>query len=158
MLEFKLTDEGIEDAIKKLPQRLIRTGAFESLVIALQPTVRAMKEDAPVDEGALRQSIGFRFRRYRGGKTLYGAVGPRRGVFGNDGDQPSRRAHLIEKGHYVRTKKGHRWVAPNPFMARAWLRTRDQVLKLFRQQFGNRLYAEVEYRRHTSRKGVPKML
>lgn len=161
MLEFKLTSEEIEEAAKKLPQRLIREGAFDSLVRCLQPTITAMREEVPVDQGDLKASIGFRARRYRGGKTLYGTVGPRKGVWGKGRSQPSKIAHLIENGHFTRRAKSTgkfigkksravavvTWVPPNAFSRRAWLRTKDQVLRIFRERFGRHIEIEVRNRK-----------
>lgn len=141
---------------KKLPQKILRTGAFEALVISLMPLVQAMKEEAPVDDGDLKQSIGVRFRRYGGGRRLFAGAGPRKGVWGKKGKRPSLTAHLQERGHWTRKgKKGKAvWVPPNAFMRRAWLRTKEQVLKLFRQEFGNRITAEVRFRQDKKRKRV----
>lgn len=151
MLELKITgDEEIADAIAKASQKMQKVAAFEALVVALQPLIVEMRAQAPVDQGDLVTSIGFRLRRYRGGKTLYGVVGPRSGKFGT-GKQPSKTAHLIEFGHWAGKGKNRRWVSANAFMRRSWLAKRDEVLQRFNEQFGTRLVAEIESRRRQTK-------
>lgn len=158
MIELKITDEGdaLQKAMAKVPKKMVKSGALESLVIATQPTVNAMREGTPVDEGDLRLSIGFRLRRYKNGKVLFVAIGPRKGVFGKSKKRPALTAHLIERGHWTRTgKKGKGkkvWVPANAFMRRAWLLTRDACLRRFRQEFGSRLMIEVRNRSAKRRK------
>jgi hypothetical protein len=145
VLEFKLTDNGLEEMAKSLPIKITKEIAFNALVRAIVPTVQAMKDEAPVDDGDLRESMGFRLRRYKGGRSLFVALGPRRGTFGKHGKKPSKYAHLVENGHYTRKGKKRHWVAPNAFMRRAWLRTRESVLKNFREDFREKLGVAIEF-------------
>lgn len=151
MLDLKITgDEDIVATIAKASQKMQKVAAFEALVVALQPLIAEMRAQAPVDEGDLVTSIGFRLRRYRGGKTLYGVVGPRSGKFGT-GKQPAKTAHLIEFGHWAGKGKNRRWVNANAFMRRSWLAKRDAVLAEFNRQFGTRLFAEIQSRKRQTK-------
>lgn len=144
MIEMKLTGEAeINKLIQQVSQKVQKESAFESLVIACMPVVEAMKRNAPVDEGSLRESIGFRLRRYRGGRSLYLVIGPRRGTFGPNNDRPSVRAHLIEMGHWAGKGANRKFVAAKPFMRNAWLEKGPATLAEFKRQFGDRLIAEV---------------
>lgn len=147
MLELKLTGvDEINQLIAKLPQAVSKNAAFESLVVCTQPVVDAMRQEAPMDKGSLKESIGFRLRRYRGGKFLLVAIGPRRGQYGPEKDQPSKVVHLIENGHWAGKGANRKWVNPNAFMRRAWMATKDRALALFRERFGDRLMVEVAKR------------
>lgn len=147
MLELKIAGaDEIGAELQKLPKRLQGEAAMSSLVRATAPLVSAVKALATSRTGALKKSIGFRLRRYRSGKVLFVAIGPRRGVFGPDGEQPSKYAHLIERGHY--TKGDKKWVAAQPFMRPAWLTGGRAVLDRFNQLFGKSIIAELAKRKN----------
>lgn len=150
MLEMKLTgDPDMEKFFAALPKKITRSIAFESLVRATLPVVDAMKEEAPVVEGDLKQSIGLRLRRYSGGKRMFAAIGPKWDYVGPDGDRPAAVAHLVENGHVARDGT---MVAPNAFARRAWLRTKDATLAAFKDEFGNRMTVEINNRAAKKRK------
>jgi hypothetical protein len=126
------------------------------MVLAVQPTVAAARALAPVGEtGGLRRSIGFAVRVYRrGGRSVYGIVGPRRG-FGVNGTEPANYAHLVEYGHAIavggRLTRGRRiqlgvlagTVAARPFLRPAWDATKGQVLKTLETVLRQRVDAAV---------------
>ena len=157
MLEFKITGaEQLNAAIAKLPARLSQNAAFEALVVSLQPLVDAVRREAPSQRGFLKLSIGVRLRKYRGGKTLYGVVGPRLMDFplgaeskGAKGDKasPYRYAHLVERGHWAGKGENKVWVPANAFMRRAWTENQRKCFNIFRKYFGDKLLIEVANRR-----------
>jgi len=102
-----------------------------------KPLVRYVKMYAPVDSGALRDSIGSKVLRDRKRGVAVALVGPRTGKFKNgkpvkkgesavDSDQPSRYAHLVEFGHNM--KKGGQTKA-RPFMRPAVMAAGPQVAR-----------------------------
>lgn len=149
---IKLT--GTEELLKKmskLPQRIQNEVALESLVVCIMPVVETAKGLVEVDTGALKESIGYRLRRYKGGKHLFVVVGARRGRFGPDNDQPSKRAHLLEFGFTHAGKKGVE-VKAKPFIRPTWMKHRNSFLAQFGREFSRRLDKVIAARSAKKRK------
>ena len=102
---------------KRLMRKFARLGdAVQRRIVrrptaaALTPISKAAKENAPVDKGFLKKSIGKRVKVYRGG--VWGGVGPRVGpnfIFTDDEGRrriPANYAHIVHKR--------------NPFLRRAF--------------------------------------
>lgn len=143
--QFKLsgTDEIAANA-KRLSLKIQKELVLQSAAAATTPLVAAMAQEAPSESGALKRSIGLRLRRYMSGKLVFVAIGPRKGVWGPNGEKPSSYAHLVERGYFVAVGAIRRWISPNAFVRRAWMRMKDVVLANFRRDFSARLAAAAQ--------------
>lgn len=123
--------------LKQLPRDMQTQILRDAVDHAIEPIKTAARFYARRSRrtGALAESIDKVTRSYPAGSTAVGMVGPTRDYFsgrtklGKDdarrgAEQPSRRAHLIERGHFMVTgkKSGKRtvgWVQPKPFLGPA---------------------------------------
>lgn len=175
MMSFTMSGTNeLDRAIKELGDKITHGPAKKALEAAVQPMVDRMKQMAPVETGALRESIGFKTKRYRRSKNTLALVGPKSGTMwqtGPDtvtmGRNPARYAHLVEYGHAQvhggrktkgksirkNTISGKGFIEPKPFMRPAWDATKDQVYDTIRAQFGAEVIANANRMRRRKAKG-----
>lgn len=112
-ISLTIDDKGLQRKLKAMtPQE---TGkVFTQAISAVSgPLVRAVKANTPVGPtGNLKRSIARNTRKYRGGKLVFGFVGPN---WWNQG----RHGHLVEHGttaRYTKTGKSTGVAQPRPFL------------------------------------------
>lgn len=144
--------DDLQKTLEQIPVSLARTGIRNSLKAGAAPVVEAMAEDAPKDSGFLAEHFGTRTKLLTGrdiGGTIY--IGPEGKIRYPGGQEMgvAKVASLVEFGHQTRGPEGQHLhgkqgadrhpVAPNPFMTRAWERTKQAAL----QALTDRLRIEV---------------
>jgi HK97 gp10 family phage protein len=121
---FKI--EGMDQvvkAIKALDRKDAKKVWRRGLRNALKPTLKAAKEEAPVDTGALRDAIKIQSVKTRNKNEIAVCVSPSKKAFVGDYFY----ANIVEGGfvHY----KSKKPVPANPYMERAYDRTKDKVIE-----------------------------
>lgn len=162
--------DSISKVLKQLPVELRGNILRDAVSAAAEPVKDAAKRHArrSVRTGALYASIDKKVVVARGlsNASATAIVGPSRDYFTKGGkkvakgqrrsgaEQPSRYAHLIEFGHFIRErgKNGQRtgkkskkafsdgavtWVAPRPFMRPAMISTQSSTLRIMEQSVAN---------------------
>ncbi len=86
----------VRAALANFTQAAVESVARDALDQLTKPMVPEIAAGVPVDEGALKRSIGR--RRYTRSHVIFVVLGPRRGYYGpsGSGNNPSRYAHMIE--------------------------------------------------------------
>jgi HK97 gp10 family phage protein len=148
----------IKKAFEVLPDRIAQKVLGSSARFAMTPVIKEARRRVPVEHGVLRKSLGSRLRKYRGGDTVFVAVGPRNGFRDpQTGQNPVNYAHLVEFGtgpHAIRGKKGvlkigglvirggvhHPGARPQPFLRPALDTQRREV----RARFNYRINVGIE--------------
>lgn len=141
-IEFKI--EGLDELESRLERIGKKVGSKflrQALSKAATPVVRAAKQKAPVDSGALRQSIGKSTQKGRGKNVASVAIGPKKGnaralaLANSKRSKPIRGifyAHIVELG-YGRQP-------PQPFLRPALDETANTSVEIF----GNDLKVKIE--------------
>ena len=125
-------------ALDALGQGAARRVMRPAVNAALTPLNKAAKRLCPKDSGNLRRSIGKKVSLpRRGGDTVWGGVGPRKGY----PDDPGMRVHLTEFGTIHS--------AAQPFLRPALDATSGQCMQILRGKVGEGIEKEVrKQRRH----------
>jgi hypothetical protein len=132
----------LQKTLENIPEQLAKQGIRKSLKAGAAPVKEAMSIDAPKDSGFLSENFGTRTKMLHGhdiGGSIF--IGPEGHVKYPDGQHMTalKVASLNEFGHQTRGPEGEHLhgkakdtrhaVAPNPFMTRAWERTKAAALQ-----------------------------
>ena len=127
-MKCKITGvKSIERAYRELPKRVASKVVRQALRQALRPMLAAVKQEAPVETGQTKRAAKIRAVKVKKRGTI--ALEVRIGEGDYKGDQFY--AAFVQYGHDIArprgTVVGH--VPPNPFMTRAFDRTKDQATR-----------------------------
>lgn len=110
--------------LNTLPDKLFVKGLVWASRRAMKPVVAQAKENAPVEHGLLKRSIGVKVKKYKRAGIVLTMVGPRSG-FGMEVDgrkrDPVYYAHLQEGGHRI--------VRPNSLQTR-WSKKVQNIIRV----------------------------
>ena len=126
-LERKLKALGSETIAKRVLRKAIRAG--------VKPILSAARANVPVESGALKKSLANKVKVNK--SAAYGLVGPATDYVGENGQRPSKYAHLVEYGHVSKTGQV---IPPHPFIRT----TADESLSGARDAYAEKLAAEIE--------------
>lgn len=118
----------LQRQLKNINKKGMRAGA--------KLVVQAIKAAAPVDSGALRQSIASKVDAMKGETTAYAVAGPRSSYMRAAGGwlkRPAKYAHLVERGRFAR-----------PFLAPAWQANRQPFLARVEEVVGRELRGVID--------------
>lgn len=157
--KFTLRLDGLDELLReldKLEARFQKRNLMKALAHAGRLMRKAAREEAPVLDrdkqddvhtpGDLRRSIAVKKLTRLGLHSAAVVVGPRLG--GRDRNSRGSHGHLVEKGtkaHAIKLKrKKGRWQHPgseaNPFMRRAFERTKSEAEKMVIKKLEEMLY------------------
>lgn len=105
--------------LHRLGPKVERKVARRAVSFGATPIARKMRQEVPVEEGTLRESIGKKTKAYRNG-TAIAMTGPR-----IRGKHRGYHGHLIENG---KINADGSFTPGNPFMARAQESARPQAI------------------------------
>ena len=104
---------GLDDLVgelQALEKRIVKGGVDKALRAASKPVIAAIRQEVPVESGALKKSIGLKLKTYGGRTRRVSMIGARSKVtfYGNEKRNPAYYAHLVEFGvkpHDLREKR-----------------------------------------------------
>jgi HK97 gp10 family phage protein len=162
MINLQITGTSeLANNLRKLSKKAMNEAGQAAIQEAVLPTLIRAKQLAPRDTGALRASIGTRFRKYKRGNLLYAVIGARYDEYDTAKGKrvPGNYAHLVELGHaLLQDAKGRTGmkalkgkslrkktatirgtVQKRPFMRPAWEETKDEALRRLSDVFGTKV-------------------
>lgn len=145
-VEFKLEGlDRLQRFFQKLPAKVQQDSLRKAATFATTPLLRATKQEAPRETGALRESLVKKVKLYRNSGTIMAMIGVEKGFvrfYGSFREQakgkrsirqiPGKYLHLVEFGSYNQRTGGRN--APNRFMERAFKRVEPLMIQRFRQK------------------------
>ena len=138
-------EEAVSKVLADLPVKVRQRFSLTATKAALGVLLVAAKARAPIDSGALRDSLIVTTKRARGQKGILARVGPDakvavqvtrvlpNGSLKDEVARPVKYAHLVELGHAPagHVNIGGNIVGKKPFIRPAFDATKEQIIKLF---------------------------
>lgn len=117
--------EELQEVLKRMPERLEKTALKKSLNKAADVVHDSAIGSHRFDDwlGRLRQSI-----------EVTDKVKKQRGVVRALIRAKAKHAHLVEMGHWQKTKKGKKWVPGRFFMLHAYLDNQGKLLEIIKRE------------------------
>lgn len=167
---FKLTGfRELEKALLKLGPKVSKSVTNKAMTAARKPVIKAIRTEAPVDDGDLKKAVGHKTITYKRRKIKTNIIGARSRWINRDGRKknPALYAHLVEFGtvpHSVGDGKvmtiGDRLITgpvdhpgskPDPFMRRGWGKSKRTALARFLKSYRSGVAREARKARGTTK-------
>lgn len=125
-------DKQLKNLLAQLPKRVASKGNKAAVTAGAKPIVKAAKNKAPKESGALRKAMGSKVKTYKAdaGTSAVAVIGARRNVTADYKGKPrvpSRYIHLVDKG----TK----YIKGDNFLEQAYEEEKNAALEAMKGKF-----------------------